>query len=87
MRVGAGMALLERREQVEIKRVQLAIPADALDMLEKYAAYLNRDKSEVVAAAIKHAVSLDHEFCRGQGLAPPGARRARRAVEHTEAAS
>jgi predicted DNA-binding protein len=58
------MALLERRDRVEIVAAKLRMPADVLELLEKYAQYLNRDKAEIVAAAIKHAVQLDKDFCR-----------------------
>jgi uncharacterized protein (DUF1778 family) len=62
------MALLDRRESVEMRPLKLRISADALDLLERYAQYLNRDKAEVVAAAIKHAVQLDKDFCREAGV-------------------
>lgn len=62
------MALLDRRESVGMKPLRLKIAADALDLLERYAQYLNRDKAEIVAAAIKHAVQLDKDFCREAGV-------------------
>lgn len=77
------MPLLERRERVEIKRVTMAIPADALELLGKYAEYLNRDKAEVLGVAIKHMVHQDPEFCREHGIATAGRERApRRATPH-----
>ncbi len=78
------MALLERREAVELRKIPVRLPADVLDLLERYAQYLNRDKSEVIAVAIKHAVQLDEEFCRAEGLAPTGARRGRRSADVPE---
>jgi hypothetical protein len=75
------MALLEKREAVEVRKIPVRLPADVLDLLERYARYLNRDKGEILAAAIKHAVQLDEEFCRAEGFAPTGARRSRRAAD------
>lgn len=69
------MPLFERRERVEIKRVQMAIPTDALELLEKYADYLNLDRGEVLAGVIKHAVQLDAEFCHQNGIASPSTAR------------
>ncbi len=75
------MALLEKREHVEIRRVQVGLPSDVLALLDKYAAYLNRDKNEILAAAVKHAIQLDEEFCRAEGIATTAARpRSRRAA-------
>jgi hypothetical protein len=80
------MALLERRERVEIKRIPVSLPADVLEMLDRYAKYLNRDKSEVLAAAVRHAVQLDEEFCRAEGITPAGVRpRGRRSADGSEA--
>ncbi len=64
------MALLERRARIEIKRVPLSLPVDVVELLEQYAAFLNRDKGEVLAAAVRHAVELDDAFCREAGLRP-----------------
>lgn len=79
------MALLEKRERVEIKRVPVNLPADVLELLDRYATYLNRDKGEVLAAAVRHAVQLDEEFCRVEGITPAGARpRSRRSADGSE---
>ena len=75
------MALLDRRETVEMKPLKLRIAADALDLLERYSQYLNRDKAEVVAAAIKHAVQLDKDFCRNEGISLVGSARGRSTAE------
>jgi len=73
------MALLEKRERVEIKRVPMSLPVDVLALLDKYATFLNRDRGEVLAAAVRHAIALDDAFCRAAGLPPSGPRRTRRA--------
>jgi predicted transcriptional regulator len=78
------MALLEKRETIEVKKIPVRLPADVLEILERYARYLNRDKSEVIAVAIRHAVQMDDEFCRAEGLAPTSARRSRRAGDATD---
>lgn len=75
------MALLDRRESVEMKPLKLRIAADALDLLEQYAQYLNRDKAEIVAAAIKHAVQLDKDFCREAGVPSVSGARGRGTLE------
>ena len=77
------MALLERRARIETKRVPVSLPVDVLELLEKYAAFLNRDKGEVLAAAVRHAVELDDTFCHAEGLTPSGARRGRRVATVT----
>jgi predicted transcriptional regulator len=64
-----------------MKPLKLRIAADALDRLERYAQYLNRDKAEVVAAAIKHAVQLDKDFCREMGIQLAGVARGRSTAE------
>lgn len=80
------MALLEKRERVEIKRVTVSMPADVLELLDRYAKHLNRDKGEVLAAAVRHAIQLDEEFCRAEGIMLAGARqRARRSTDSSEA--
>jgi len=81
------MALLERRARIEIKRIPLSLPVDVVELLEQYAAFLNRDKGEVLAAAVRHAVELDDAFCREAGLRPSGTRRNRRAANATETSS
>ena len=64
-----------------MKPLKLRIAADALDRLERYAQYLNRDKAEIVAAAIKHAVQLDKDFCREAGVPVPNGARGRSTPE------
>jgi hypothetical protein len=78
------MALLDKREQVEMKRIPVRLPADVLDLLDRYAQYLNRDKNEVLEVAIRHAVQLDEEFCRAEGLVTTGGRRSRRPVDASQ---
>ena len=81
------MALLDRRDRVETKAATFRLPRDVVELLDKYARYLNRDKSEVVVAALEHAVRLDEEFCHSAGIAPATGRRGRRIAEAQEVAA
>jgi len=75
------MALLKKRERIEIKRIPVRLPADVLDLLDRYATYLNRDRGEVLAAAVRYAVQLDEEFCQAEGITPGARPRSRHAAD------
>jgi len=52
----SAMALLERRARVEIKRIPVRLLVEVLDLLDRYAKYLNRDRGAGRGSVVRCSV-------------------------------
>jgi hypothetical protein len=63
------MALIGRKEAVSCKTVALRLPERTVALLDRYCAYVNRRRNDVVDALLRHAFAHDREFAVREGLA------------------
>lgn len=61
-------ALLKRREKQEKNNIGLRLNKATADKLDKYSAYLNIPKPEIVETALSHMFNSDADFLQSLGV-------------------
>lgn len=62
------MPLIARKDNDPIRSIYVKLPQSVIDRLDKYAAYVQGDRSYVVTEALKLVFAQDKEFVKADGM-------------------